>query len=90
MNEEVKLDAKAIIGNELAVVDINEVRIAKMREEYMPLVIIDLKNEKQFDAVHRARMEVKKSRVMARDFSRHSGTFLLISITSSLALSRIS
>ncbi|MHB8123132.1 MAG: hypothetical protein ACYDG4_13360 [Desulfuromonadaceae bacterium] len=70
MEQGVTLDAKAIIGNELAVVDINEVRIAKMREEYMPLVITDLKNEKQFDTVHRARMEVKKSRVLIQNVSK--------------------
>ena len=64
------LNAKEIIGNELAIQDINDVRIAKMHEEYMPLVITDLKNEKQFDAVHQARMVVKKSRILIQNVSK--------------------
>lgn len=68
--KEITLDAKAIIGSELAIQDINDVRIAKMREEYMPLTITNLKNEKQFDLVHRARMEVKKARVLVQNVSK--------------------
>lgn len=68
--KENELNAKEIIGNELMVQDINEARIAKMREEYMPLVITDLKNEKQVDAVHRARIDVKKGRVLIQNVSK--------------------
>lgn len=69
MNEEA-LDAKTIIGMELALLDINDVRIAKMREEYMPLVITDLRSEKQFDEVHQARMTVKNARVTVEKVSK--------------------
>ncbi|MFH2075136.1 MAG: hypothetical protein ABIJ57_07280, partial [Pseudomonadota bacterium] len=68
--DEVTLDAKEIIGTELAIQDVNEAKISKMREEFMPLVITDLNDEKQFNAVHRARMEVKKSRVIVQNVSK--------------------
>ena len=65
-----ELNAKEIIGQELALVDINDVRIAKMKEEYMVLVITDLNNAKQFDAVHQARMEVKAARITVQKVSK--------------------
>ena len=68
------LDAKEIIGNELAIHDVNEAWITKRREEYMPLVITDLKDEKQLEAVHKARMEVKKGRVLIQNVSKKTRT----------------
>ncbi|MBA7559117.1 hypothetical protein ES708_00730 [subsurface metagenome] len=42
--------------------DVNLAAIAKLREEYMPLEITDLKDKEQFDSVHAARMVMVKVR----------------------------
>jgi len=42
--------------------DINQANIAKMKADYMPLVITDLNDTEQFDAVHEARMVMVKVR----------------------------
>lgn len=43
--------------------DITDAAIAEMKDLYMGLIIVDLKDKEQFDAVHSARMVVKGKRI---------------------------
>ena len=49
--------------NQVVEYDITEAAIAEMSAMYMPLVITDLDDKEQFDAVHNARMVVKGKRI---------------------------
>jgi myosin heavy subunit len=70
MTAEERLDARVIIGGELATSDINETFLIGLREKHKDRVITDFADTAQFDVVHSARMEVKGARVTIQKVSK--------------------
>jgi colicin import membrane protein len=63
MAEQEQTEKYVEMGAEMVVFDIKEARIAELREEFMKLTIKDKDDKPGFDAVHKARMEIKGIRV---------------------------